>query len=387
MTAPHLSDASKASLDAFLHDTLASGAYPAITLGAIGTTGDPFYLSCAGDRVYGEPDKGPVTSETCASPPAPLTAGFALHSMTKLVTSVAVLQLVDAGKVDLDSPAVLAAYCPELAALAVLTAIEGGRPVFVPRSAPLTVRHLLTHTSGLSYTFTSGLVARYNALTGSLGHWAGTLEGYCAPLVFQPGDKWKYSTGLEWAGFLVERVSGMRLDTYFSKHIFGPLGIDHALSFFPTPEVLAKLQVLCKRDGGKLVHSAGTRPLDAERVRAAPLRGGGGLFGTAEGYLRFLQGLLAKAIVSEASFDELFTDSLSPAVAAQMGRDVAAILGDEAGEDAQKVGQSVGCMIFKSDSRFGPKAGSGAWGGMANTQYWLDPAMGIAVGLEAGKTD
>lgn len=313
-----------------------------------------------------------------------LTAGFQLYSMSKLVTAVAVLQLVDLGKVDLDSPDLLARYCPELAALDVLTGFtdKGGEPTFVPRTIPLTTRHLLTHTSGLSYTFNSGRMARYNELKGGLFDWPRTMEGYCSPLIFQPGEKWHYSTGVDWAGFLVERVSGMRLSEYFSTHIFGPLGIDDALSFFPTPDVIAKLQVCCKWDGDRLVHSGSPR-LDEDRVRAAPLRAGGGLYGSAMGYLRFMQGVLAAeagvGLISPASFRTLFTDSLAPPVAAQMGRDVAAMLGSEAGEDAEKVGQSVGSLVFKADSRFGPKAGTGAWGGTANTQWWLDPTTGVAV--------
>lgn len=303
--------------------------------------------------------------------------------MTKLVTAVAVLQLVDAGKVDLDSPDLIASVLPELASAQVLTDITDGTPHFVPRSRPLTLRHLLTHTSGLSYTFTSDLITRYNALTGSLGHWAGTQEGYCCPLVFQPGEKWKYSIGFQWAGLLVERVSGKRLSEYFSDHIFKPLGIDNSVSFFPTQEVIAKLQVCCKRDGDSLVHATGLRPLDAKKVDAAPLRGGGGLFGTAQAYLRFLQGVLASesggGIISAESFRELFTDSLSPDVSLQMGKQVAAMLGSEEGDEAQQVGHSVGMMLFKADSRFGPKAGTGAWGGMSNTQYWIDPAARLAV--------
>lgn len=294
--------------------------------------------------------------------------------MTKLVTAVAVLQLVDAGKVSLDSPDLLAQHCPELASLQVLIDVTDGTPHFVPRSKPLTLRHLMTHTSGLSYTFTSELLARYVALDTSLQDAAGTVAGYCYPLVFQPGEKWKYSIGFQWAGILVERVSGMRLSEYFSTHIFKPLGIDDSMSFFPTPDVVAKLQVCCKRDGDKLVHTAGTYPLDAAKVAEAPLRGGGGLFGTAPAYLRFLQGVLASqggGIISDASFHELFADSLAPDVARQMAKGVAGMLSMDATDDDPQVGHSVGMLVIKADSPHGPKAGSGFWGGLSSTQYWL----------------
>lgn len=105
----------------------------------------------------------------------------------------------------------------------------------------------------------------------------------------------------------------------------------------------------------------------------------GGLFGTASAYLSFLRGVLSRRIVSEAAYAELFADSLAPDVASQMGAQVAGMLNSE---ETHPVGHSVGMMLSKADSPHGPKAGSGAWGGLSNTQYWLDPASGLAVSLE-----
>jgi len=320
--------------------------------------------------------------------------------MTKLVTSVAVLQLVERGLVDLDSEAILAKYCPELVALPVLSAVVDGKPVLNARTKPLTVRHLLTHTSGLAYDFTSPLVGEYTKATGKPGHWAATVEGYTVPLVFEPGTHWTYSTGIDWAGILVERVSGLRLSEYFQTHIFGPLGLTETdIGFFPTETVINNLQQACARTESApgLKHVASPRSFDLDKVQKSQLSGGGGLFGTAGAYLRFLQGVLASqnpgGIISPASFTELFTDSLPTRGGEHTvhkglgdmmhGREV--LDPNHTTNDAQHLGHSVGLCINHEDSVYGRKKGSGCWSGLARTYYWLDPATGIAVSYCRGR--
>jgi methyl acetate hydrolase len=318
--------------------------------------------------------------------------------MTKLVTSVAILQLVEAGTVDLDSEAVLATHCPELVALPILKGITDGVPELVARKSPLTVRHLLTHTSGLAYDFTSPLLAEYSKVTGKPSHWAASVEGYTLPLIFEPGSHWVYSTGIDWAGILIERVSGKRLSAYFHDHIFAPLGLTEAqIGFFPTDGVKAHLQQVCGRvadpapGAPRLEHSSSPRTFDMAKMASSQLGGGGGLFGTARAYLRFLQGILASAapggILTPASYKELFTDSLPARGDGNTVHEgltsMARLFGyadpDHVANSAQHLGHSVGLLLNDKDSVHGRRAGTGCWSGLARTYYWLDPATGIAV--------
>lgn len=318
--------------------------------------------------------------------------------MTKLVTSVAVLQLVDRGELDLDDAAIVEAHCPELCALPVLTGQEGDTLLSTPRTQPITARRLLTHTSGLAYTFTSPLLAEWHAQNHPPAHFGEpTTKGFEEPLVFQPGAQWLYSIGIDWAGILVERVSGMSLQAYFHEHIFGPLGLAVAdITFVPDDDVRARMQQVCKRlpDGG-LAHGVAMRPLDLSAETIGQLSGGGGLHGTAKAYLRFLQGVLNRAdgIVSERAFAELFTDSLPEDAPAEVKQGLAAMTArqtyhdpEHTANDAQFLGHSVGLVLSLKDSVNGRKEGSGCWDGAAKTQYWLDPKTGIAVS-RGGKGD
>lgn len=312
--------------------------------------------------------------------------------MTKLVTSVAILQLVERGVVALDSEDVLSQYCPELVSLPILTSIENGRPVLVKCTKPLTLRHLLTHTSGLAYDFTSPLLAEYIKITDRPAYL--TLERYTLPLIFEPGSKWTYSTGIDWAGILVERASGLRLSEYFQTHIFGRLGLSESdIGFFPTEEVVSNLQQPCARTSSGLRHVDAPGCLDLTKMQTAQLSGGGGLYGKPSAYLAFLRGVLASAtpgdnILSPASFKELFTDSLPPRGSngntvhkTLVGPGMGYVDPEHAANNAQYLGHSIGLLLNSKDSVHGRKAGSGCWSGLARTYYWLDPGTGVAVSL------
>src|SRR5438477_237360 len=138
--------------------------------------------------------------------------------MTKPVTTVAALQLVEQGKLQLDEP--VSKHLPELGALDVLDGFDPstGKPLLRPAKAPVTLKHLLTHTSGFCYDNWDGNMFRYTSLT--TGQPAGGKPG---PLMFEPGTRWQYGQGVDWAGRLVEKVSGLSLEDYFQQKILGPL--------------------------------------------------------------------------------------------------------------------------------------------------------------------
>jgi len=324
-----------------------------------------------------------------------LIVALQLYSTTKLVTSVAVLQLVDRGLLDLDDGSLIETKLPELWAqdiVAFADENEDTQPTFTKRTKPITLRQLLTHTSGLSYMFNAPEIARWEKSIGRKdGIWAGTVEGFTQPLIFEPGTRWWYSIGIDWAGILVERVSGQRLEEYFREHIFEPLGIKH-LTFIPTSDVQARLQQVCERGAdGKLQHCEGMR--STSNPNLGQYSGGGGLFGTARDYLRFLRGILASgagaqgAILSQKAFKELFTNSLPARDGSNtVHADIAAMAKRQTyhdpahvNNDAQYLEHSVGLVLNTRDSVNGRRAGSGCWDGAAKTQYWLDPTTGVAV--------
>jgi CubicO group peptidase (beta-lactamase class C family) len=142
---------------------------------------------------------------------------FGIASMTKAVTSVALMQLVDERKVGLDEPA--SKYLPAFAKVPVITSFDQktGAYTLKPSSRPITIRHLLTHTSGLGYSFTSPIVRDFKPRNGD------TFE--VGPLLFEPGADWIYGTSTDWVGRIVETVSGKDLDAYFRERIFAPLGM------------------------------------------------------------------------------------------------------------------------------------------------------------------
>ena len=143
-------------------------------------------------------------AETAAGRAMTTDAIFRIASMTKPITSVAAMQLVEKGQISLDDPA--AKYLPELAKLSILTTFDpqSGAYTVQPASTTVTVRHLMTHTSGLGYPFTSAIIRDFKPREG---------ERFAAgPLLFEPGTQWLYGTSTDWLGRLVERVSGQSLD-------------------------------------------------------------------------------------------------------------------------------------------------------------------------------
>src|SRR6516164_2728479 len=141
---------------------------------------------------------------------------FRIASMTKPVTSTAAMQLVEQGRFGLDDP--VEKYLPEFANLKVFESFDAANGAYRlrPASRPPTVRHILTHTSGLGYPFTSAILRDFKPQPGENYPFGG-------PLLFDPGERWHYGTSTDVVGKLVEKVSGQKLEDYFRQHIFAPL--------------------------------------------------------------------------------------------------------------------------------------------------------------------
>ncbi|MBV8507565.1 MAG: beta-lactamase family protein, partial [Alphaproteobacteria bacterium] len=149
---------------------------------------------------------------------------FRIASMTKAVTSVAALQLVEQGKLSLDAP--VPDIDPVIGSPQVLDGFDAkGVPQLRPAKRPISLRHLLTHTSGLSYRLWDAKAARYTEAFERLSA-REKKQALRTPLMFDPGERWQYGPSIDWVGRIVESVSGEPVDTYFRNHIFDPLGMN-----------------------------------------------------------------------------------------------------------------------------------------------------------------
>ncbi|WP_375414562.1 serine hydrolase domain-containing protein [uncultured Bradyrhizobium sp.] len=299
---------------------------------------------------------------------------FRIASMTKPVTSVAVMQLVEQGRIGLDDAA--EKYLPELAGLQVLDSFDAGTGDYRLRAParPPTVRHFLTHTSGLAYGFTS-------AIWRDLKPRAGDVFPFGGPLLFDPGERWHYSTSTDVAGKLVEAVSGQKLEDYFRQHIFAPLKMDDTSYNVPEtkgPRLVAQQQRAGERMDGPVVLQNPQAPLTV----AAPI-GGGGLASTAEDYGRFVRMLLNGGALDGARV-------LKPETVALMGQNHIGAVSVPALKSALPRSADFGFIadgrdkwglgfLITADQVPGKRSpGSLSWGGINNTFFWVDPARGIA---------
>lgn len=301
-----------------------------------------------------------------AAPVTPDTV-FWIASFTKALTTAAVLQLVEAGELGLDDP--VGRWLPGLAAPRVLTGFDAaGAPVLAPAKTPITVRHLLAHTSGLGYAFCHPELARYAA-----GADAGPRQD--TPLMFEPGAGWTYGVGLDWAGELVAAVSGRTLDVYLAEAVFAPLGMSET-GFAPTPaQAGRRASMHARTPDGALTPIPFDLPAPPN-----PSMGGGGLYSTAGDYLTFLRAVLGGGapILTAASVAAMAGaewEGEAVGVLAPVNRQLCAGYDPFPGRVKR---WGLGFVINREAGPAGRSAGSLAWAGLANCYYWADPARGVA---------
>jgi len=296
---------------------------------------------------------------------------FRIASMTKPITSVAAMQLVEQGRLRLDDPA--EKYLPELAKPTVFDAFDARTGDYRVRPArkTITVRHLLTHTSGLGYNFTSPIVRDFKPRQG---------EQYAAgPLLFEPGDEWLYGTSTDWVGRLVESMSGQTLEDYFRERIFRPLAMRDTF-YNPPAEKRDRLVVVHRRGANGSFEVDSIQP----PISVARFGGGGGLASTAADYTRFLQMLLNGGTLNGVRI-------LSADTVALMGRNHIGRVSVPAVKTAMPERSSDFSFVADRRDKWGlgflitgvqrtglRSPGSLSWGGINNTYFWVDPARGVA---------
>ena len=302
---------------------------------------------------------------------------FGIASMTKAITSTAALRLVEAGKVQLDEP--VARHLPKLGGLNVLRGFDQrtGKPILRPAGKPVTLRHLLTHTSGLVYDTWDGNLFRYLKQAGPVP------PGEVPPLMFEPGTRWQYGTGVDWAGRLVEAVSGQNLEQYFQRNILEPLGMKDTSYILP-PEKFDRL-VSAKRR-----HSDGSFTEEPRRQPDPPksFNGGGGLYSTVGDYTRFMQMILRRGRAADGA-RILDAQTVEIMTANQIGRLSAGKMKSFRPESSADVqfhpgstdGFGLGFLINATPYQGGRSAGSLAWAGIDNTFFWIDPKRALCAVL------
>jgi methyl acetate hydrolase len=302
---------------------------------------------------------------------------MALASMTKAITSVAALQLMEQGRLELQQP--VADILPSFEQLQVLEGFDGEVPRLRAPTGRATIRELLTHTSGLSYWFANPDVLRYHELTGIPDAITGLRRMFEMPLASDPGTRWEYGTSTDWLGQVIEAVSGQDLAGYCDQHIFAPLGMSDA-TFRPTEEQRTRLMAIHARTPeGDLMLSPIELPAEPEFWS-----GGGGAFATGADYLRFMRALLrggeldGERILSTDTVELAFSDHLDGLKLPEVMRSAVPELTNDVPSMPVAQGFGLGFHLVLEDIPGMRRSGTGDWAGLLNCYYWIDRTAGVA---------
>ncbi|MEV0204266.1 serine hydrolase domain-containing protein [Streptomyces sp. NPDC050788] len=309
-----------------------------------------------------------------------------IYSMTKPVTSVAALMLVEEGRLALDDP--LDRYLPAFANPRVYESGEGADVRTRPAHGPIRIRHLLTHTSGLTFAFyhSHPVDALYRAagLESSVvpgTDLAETVDVYAAqPLQFEPGTQWNYSVSTNVLGRVIEVVSGQSLDVFLAERIFGPLGMTDA-GFCVTDEQAPRLAELYgESDDGGIKPVPGL-PLRGGRPRL--LSGSGGMVASAHDFHRFMELLRRRGELDGVRLLAPETVDLMTRNHLPGGADLRAFgsrpAHDEPNNDGVGFGLGVSVVIDPERTVSPTSPGTYGWSGAATTTFWVDPARDLTV--------
>ena len=351
-------------VDAALRAATEAGKIPGVVAMAA-TDRKVTYQSAFGTRAIGSDT--PMTPDSV----------FWMASMTKAITAAACMQLVEQGKLSLEDR--MANLLPDLAAPQVLEGFDaGGKPRLRASRGPITLKHLMTHTAGYCYPIWNPLMGRYVVHADIPAARTGQNRALTAPLVSDPGERWEYGIGIDVVGKVVEAASGQRLDAYLRDHIFAPLGMTDT-AFALTPAQRARRVGMHQRGAdGSLAPIAFDLP-EAPEFFA----GGGGLFGTAPDYIRFVRMLLNGGTLDRQRV-------LRPETVALMGQNhigdlnvtpmtsaIPATSNDYDPWPGQDKKWGLSFLINTRTTPEGRSAGSLAWAGIANTYFWVDPARQV----------
>jgi methyl acetate hydrolase len=352
--------AGKSALDAFLDGQVTRGAVPGVVVHVVSREAVLY------SGAFGKQDAG-------RNVPLATDSIFRIASMTKAVTSVAAMMMIEQGKMKLDDD--VSQYLPAFKSMQVLTSYDAKAGTYDtrPSTRPITIRQLLTHTSGIGYSWSDPGLALVQQKTNKGGETD-------LPLVHEPGEKWTYGASTKVLGDLVEKFSGERIDAFTDTHIARPLGMSDTFYEVPAAKYGRVVTTHNKDAAGKITEAPNPAKLPVS------LRGDGGLFSTAPDYGKFLQMLLNGGRLGNARILKSSTvaDMLKPHTngvrvrlqpVANAGLSKPYPLG--ANEDIWGLGFQL-ADPKKADPNM-RRPGSGNWAGIFNTFFWIDPKAEIGV--------
>jgi CubicO group peptidase (beta-lactamase class C family) len=360
----------KAKADACTASPNSPNSILAIAMHAIDRTGTPLVTHTSGLTHLNPQSAKPITLDSI----------FRLASCTKLITSIAALRLVQQGKLSLDDASIIEKHLPELSSQGVFTTPSG--PETTKRANPITLRMLLTHSSGVGYDILSPALQglRKSHASPPLALIGPVVDAFGVPLLFQPGEGWAYGGGLDWTGLLIERVSKMRFGEFLRKEVFDVVGCDAGIGFKGDIEALER-EGLCVQtvtrgqgEGGGLKEWA-VMPQKAEL-------GGGGLFSSVRNYVKILADLIAPdpKLLGKEMLDLLFAPQLGeqskPAAVLRQSVPVFSSMTGALtkGVRPEGINHGLGGLLVTE----GEKKGTLVWGGSFNLLWFANREKGVA---------
>jgi methyl acetate hydrolase len=348
---------SQSKCDELMNEAMKKSDLPAVVLIAINTKNQRLTYT-RGRAVWGQ--GGDVTPHHI----------FQIMSMTKLVTSIAVMQLVERGLIGLDDD--LSLLLPEMTEIPILS---NGK--LTPAKKPITLRHLLTHTAGFGYRGTDKELANFD-----LSQW----KHKDLPRRFESGTQFLYGSSTNWVGRLVEKISKTDLENYFRKNITGPLNMNR--TWFNVPDSLRQFIVSkgARGNDGKQPLTELSNRIPAKRV--TEYAGDGGLYSSPHDYTLLLKGLLNRGTAGGVTI--LRKETILEMSKNQIGNIV--MENSDAyfnpgnccnfsGLFSSTSKWGLAWMIDNEDKPYGPKAGTVLWGGSFNTFFYIDFRSGVAASI------
>lgn len=355
----------KERVDSLLTKATDAGDVPGVVAMATNRNGTQ-YEGAFGKRILGQ--DAAMTTDTVVW----------IASMTKALTGACAMQMVERGKLDLESPA--SKWVPDLASVEVLEGFDAaGKPRTRKPKRPVTLRHLLTHTAGFSYEIWSGDIQRYQQAHNLPGITTCQNAALRTPLLFDPGERWDYGINLDFVGKAVEAVSGKKLGAVLKENLFEPLGMTDT-AFKITPSMRQRLAKIHQRgEDEKLA------PLMELEIPQEPEfeMGGGGLYGTAGDYLKFVRMILngGKAngaqVLKAETVRTMSANHIGDVLVGPLKTAIPPLSNDVEVFPGMPKKWGLSFLINTEKAPTGRSAGSLAWAGLANTYFWIDPAIGI----------
>ena len=360
-----------ARLQPWLQRHVDRGRIPGASL-LIARHGELAYAVCLGDR------------DVEAAAPWQRDTIVRMYSMTKPVTSVALMMLYEEGLVHLDDP--VETILPEFKDLRVLVAGAKSLADTIPAKTKMTVRHLLTHTSGLSYGMNGGLLGEaYGKEALGIAFSYGGLDKMVRriaelPLEFEPGSRWHYSVASDVVGRIVEVVSGRSLDQFFAKRILQPLGMAETGFDIPEAQIGRFAALYTATTGGGMTLAEAPKTAAQRQGKVNTFQGGSGLVGTIDDYWRFAEMLRAGGAYKGARLISprtlaLMTANHLPGDISSMGPATWA----ETSFDGVGFGLLGTVLLDPAKAQTSGSPGDYGWGGAASTYFWVSPRDDLVV--------